>query len=126
MGIDKHGKIFALTANISALGGSNNYGGNLHMWTMNTPFSVALAGNVTTDTITYSGSNIDKTLTVEALGIRGRRVKSKVQLNIIGTDAQFDNGTQSKEVTTSTSGTVSETITITGSSEFNIVASFGI
>jgi hypothetical protein len=126
MGIDKHGKIFALTANITALGGTNGYGGNLHMWTMNTPFSVALAGNVTTDTITYSGSNIDKTLTVEALGIRGRNVKSKVQLNIIGTDAQFDNGTQSKEVTTSTSGTVSETITVTGSSQFNIVASFGI
>lgn len=126
MGIDKHGKIFALTANITALGGSNGYGGNMHMWTMNTPFSVALAGNVTTDTITYSGSNIDKTLTVEALGIRGRNVKSKVQLNIIGTDAQFDNGAQSKEVTTSTSGTVSETITVTGSGQFNIVASFGV
>ena len=126
MGIDKHGKIFALTANITALGGTNGYGGNLHMWTMNTPFSVALAGNVTTDTITYSGSNIDKTLTVEALGIRGRRVKSTVKLDIIGTDAQFDNGTQSKEVTTSTSGTVSETITVTGSSQFNIVASFGV
>ena len=126
MGIDKHGKIFALTANITALGGTNGYGGNLHMWTMNTPFSVALAGDVTTDTITYSGSNIDKTLTVEAFGIRGRRVKTKVQLEIIGTTAQFDNGTQSKEVTTSTGGTVSETITVTGSSEFNIVASFGV
>ena len=126
MGVDKHGKIFALTANITALGGTNGYGGNLHMWTMNTPFSVALAGNITTDTITHSGSNIDKTLTIEALGIRGRNVKTKVQLEIVGTTAQFDNGTQSKEVTTSTSGTVSETVTITGSDQFNIVANFGV
>ena len=126
MGIDKHQKIFAVTSNITALGGNSNYGGNLHMWTENTPFSVALAGNVTTDTITHSGSNIDKTLTIEALGIRGRRVKTKVQLEIVGTTAQFDNGTQSKEVTTSTGGTVSETITITGSSQFNIVANFGV
>jgi len=126
MGIDKHGKIFAITANITNTGGTNGYGGNMHMWTENTPFSVSLGGNVKTDTITYSGSNIDKTLTIEALGIRGRRVKTKVQMEIIGTDAQFDNGTQSKEVTTSTSGTVSETITITGSSQFNIVANFGV
>jgi hypothetical protein len=126
MGIDKHGKIFAVTANITALGGTNGYGGNLHMWTMNTPFSVALAGNITTDTITYAGSNIDKTLTIEAIGIRGRRVKSSVQLEIVGTDAQFDNGTQSKTVTTSTGGTVSETVTITGSSQFNIIANFGV
>lgn len=126
MGIDKHGKILAVTANITALGGTNGYGGNLHMWTMNTPFSVSLAGNVKTDTITYSGSNIDKTLTIEALGIRGRRVKTNVQLEIVGTDAQFDNGTQSKEITTSTGGTVSETITITGSSQFSIVANFGV
>ena len=47
-------------------------------------------------------------------------------MEIVGTDAQFDNGTQSKEVTTSTSGTVSETVTITGSSQFNIVANFGV
>lgn len=126
MGIDKHEKIFAVTANITASGGTNSYGGNLHMWTQNTPFSVALGGNVTTDTITHSGSNIDKTLTIEALGIRGRNVKTKVQLEIVGTTGQFDNGTQSKEVTTSTSGTVSETITITGSSQFNIVANFGV
>ena len=126
MGIDKHGKILAVTANITALGGTNGYGGNLHMWTMNTPFSVSLAGNVKTDFITYSGSNIDKTLTIEALGIRGRRVKTNVQLEIVGTDAQFDNGTQSKEITTSTGGTVSETITITGSSQFSIVANFGV
>jgi len=126
MGVDKHGKIFAITANITSLGGTNGYGGNLHMWTMNTPFSVALAGNVMTDTITHSGSNIDKTLTIEALGIRGRRVKTKVQLEIVGTTGQFDNGTQSKEVTTSTGGTVSETVTITGSSQFNIVANFGV
>ena len=56
----------------------------------------------------------------------GRNVKTKVQLEIVGTTGQFDNGTQSKEVTTSTSGTVSETITITGSSQFNIVANFGV
>ena len=126
MGIDKHQKIFAITANITATGGTNGYGGNMLMWTENTPFSVALGGNVTTDTITYSGSNIDKTLTIEALGIRGRNLKTKVQMEIVGTDAQFDNGTQSKEVTTSTSGTVSETVTITGSSQFNIVANFGV
>ena len=126
MGIDKHQKIFAITANITATGGTNGYGGNMHMWTENTPFSVALGGNVTTDTITHSGSNIDKTLTIEALGIRGRNLKTKVQMEIVGTDAQFDNGTQSKEVTTSTSGTVSETVTITGSSQFNIVANFGV
>ena len=126
MGIDKHGKIFAITANITATGGTNGYGGNMHMWTENTPFSVALAGDITTDTITHSGSNIDKTLTIETLGIRGRNLKTKVQMEIVGTDAQFDNGTQSKEVTTSTSGTVSETVTITGSSQFNIVANFGV
>lgn len=126
MGIDKHQKIFAITANITATGGTNGYGGNMLMWTENTPFSVALGGNVTTDTITHSGSNIDKTLTIEALGIRGRNLKTKVQMEIVGTDAQFDNGTQSKEVTTSTSGTVSETVTITGSSQFNIVANFGV
>ena len=126
MGIDKHGKIFAVTENITNTGGTNNYGGNMHMWTENTPFSVSLGGNVKTDTITYSGSNIDKTLTVEALGIRGRRVKTTVQLEIVGTDGQFDNGTQSKEITTSTSGTVSETITVTGSSQFSIVANFGV
>jgi hypothetical protein len=97
----------------------------LWMVTQDTPFRVEFGGSVTTDTISYSGSNINKSLTVGTWSISGQRVASEITLNITGIDAQFDNGTQSKTVTTNTSSDLSQTITITGSSQFNITAAYG-
>jgi len=97
------------------------------MWmlTTATPHKVNLTGNATTDTISYSGSNIDKTLTIEALNFKGQRLAKTITLNITSTNAQFDNGSQTKDVTTSASATVNETITVTGAGSFNITAAYG-
>lgn len=106
-------------------GSPDRYNKQLWMVTQDTPFRVEFGGTVTTDTISYSGSNINKTLTVGAWSITGHRVASEITLNITGNDAQFDNGTQSKTITTSTSSDMTQTITITGSSQFNITAAYG-
>ena len=95
------------------------------MYTESTPVTVDFAGNVTTDTVSYTGSNIDKTLTVVAYNLFGKRIAASVNLIITGTDMQFDNGTQNKTITTSASGTVSETVTITGAGTSRISASYG-
>lgn len=130
MGTDKHDRVWYVTWEAD-----NNYKGiatdgpyyqkQLWMMTDQTPFRVNLTGNATTDTITYSGSNIDKTLTIEALNFKGQRIAKNITLNITGSDAQFDNSSQTKNVTTSATATVDETITITGSGSFNITATFG-
>ena len=96
-----------------------------HIYSNSTPAAVVLAGNVTTDTITYSGSNINKTLTIEAKNLFNERVEASINLLIHGDDMEFDNGLQTKTVTTSASGTISETVTITGSGTSRITASFG-
>jgi hypothetical protein len=100
-------------------------GGVMEMYTESTPVTVDLTGNVTTDTITYSGSNFTKNLTVEAFNLFGKRIAASVNLIITGTDMQFDNGTQNKTITTSTSGGVLEIVTITGAGTSRISASYG-
>jgi len=128
MGIDKHDRIWYVTWDSDPMyytGVQNRYAKQAWMVTDQTPFNVSLTGNATTDTITYSGSNIDKTLTVESLNYKGQRLSSQITLNITGNDAQFDNGSATKTITTSSSGTVDETITITGSGTFNVTATFG-
>ena len=131
MGIDKHDRLWYITH--SAAGGgynmssANNSAYHKQMWmlTTATPHKVNLTGNATTDTISYSGSNIDKTLTIEALNFKGQRLAKTITLNITSTNAQFDNGSQTKDVTTSASATVNETITVTGAGSFNITAAYG-
>jgi hypothetical protein len=120
--IDKYGRFIA--ARRHEYHGGNS-GTTIEMYTETTPVSVDFAGNATTDTITYTSSNIDKTLTVVAYNLFGKRVAASVNLIIHGTDMQFDNGTQNKTITTSASGTVSETVTITGSGTTRISASYG-
>ena len=131
MGIDKHDRLWYITH--SAAGGyigktvTNDQRYHKQMWmlTTATPHKVNLTGNATTDTISYSGSNIDKTLTIEALNFKGQRLAKTITLNITSTNAQFDNGSQTKDVTTSASATVNETITVTGAGSFNITAAYG-
>lgn len=130
MGTDKHDRVWYVTweADGNYKGIATNgrfYQKQLWMMTDQTPFRVNLTGNATTDTITYSGSNIDKTLTIEALNFKGQKIAKNITLNITGSDAQFDNSSQTKNVTTSATTTVDETITITGSGSFNITATFG-
>lgn len=129
IGTDKLQRIWYVTwAADGGRYGENNpqyYNKQLWMVTQDTPFRVEFGSNVTTDTISYSGSNINKTLSVGAWSITGQRVASEITLNITGNDAQFDNGTQSKTITTSGSSDTNETITITGSSQFNITAAYG-
>ena len=130
IGTDKHDRVWYVTweADNNHRGVStsaSNYQKQLWMMTDQTPFRVNLTGNATTDTITYSGSNIDKTLTIEALNFKGQKIAKNITLNITGSDAQFDNASQTKNVTTSATTTVNETITITGSGSFNITATFG-
>ena len=130
IGVDKLGRIWYVTweADKNYYGYQSSlkqFAKQLWMVTYDTPFRVVLTGNITTDTINYTGSNISKTLTIEAWNIKGARLASDITLTITGTDAQFDNGTQTKTVTTSPITTVSQTITITGSGTFNISASYG-
>ena len=131
MGIDKHDRLWYITWSASGGGynmtssGSSTYHKQMWMLTTATPHKVNLTGNATTDAIEYTGSNIDKTLTIEALNFKGQRLAKNITLNITSTHAQFDNGSQTKDVTTSTSGTVDETITITGAGSFNITAAYG-
>lgn len=128
MGIDKHDRVWYVTWDSDPHyynSAQSRYTKQAWMVTDQTPFNVSLTGNATTDTITYSGSNIDKTLTVESLNYKGQRLSSQITLNITGNDAQFDNGSATKTITTSSSGTVDETITITGSGTFNVTATFG-
>ena len=120
--MDKYGRFIA--ARRHEYHGTGN-GTTVEMYTETTPVSVDFAGNATTDTITYTSSNIDKTLTVVAYNLFGKRVAASVNLIIHGTDMQFDNGTQNKTITTSASGTVSETVTVTGSGTTRISASYG-
>ena len=120
--VDKYGR-FIFQRKHEYHGTSN--GGVMEMYTESTPVTVDFAGNVTTDTVSYTGSNINKTLTVVAYNLFGKRVAASVNLIITGTDMQFDNGTQNKTITTSTSGTVSETVTITGAGTSRISASYG-
>ena len=100
-------------------------GGVMEMYTESTPVTVDLTGNVTTDTITYSGSNFTKNLNVEAFNLFGKRIAASVNLIITGTDMQFDNGTQNKTITTSASGAALEIVTITGAGTSRISASYG-
>ena len=131
MGIDKHDRLWYITHEAAGPGYSMSSGNNStyhkQMWmlTTATPHKVNLTGNATTDTISYSGSNIDKTLTIEALNFKGQRLAKTITLNITSTNAQFDNGSQTKDVTTSASATVNETITVTGAGSFNITAAYG-
>jgi hypothetical protein len=131
MGIDKHDRLWYITHEAAGAGyamtSSNNSSYHKQMWmlTTATPHKVNLTGNATTDTISYSGSNIDKTLTIEALNFKGQRLAKTITLNITSTNAQFDNGSQTKDVTTSASATVNETITVTGAGSFNITAAYG-
>ena len=131
MGIDKHDRLWYITHSAAGAGYNMSSGNNStyhkQMWmlTTATPHKVNLTGNATTDTISYSGSNIDKTLTIEALNFKGQRLAKTITLNITSTNAQFDNGTQTKDVTTSASATVNETITVTGAGSFNITAAYG-
>ena len=131
MGIDKHDRLWYITHEAAgggyAMQSANNSQYHKQMWmlTTATPHKVNLTGNATTDTISYSGSNIDKTLTIEALNFKGQRLAKTITLNITSTNAQFDNGSQTKDVTTSASATVNETITVTGAGSFNITAAYG-
>lgn len=131
MGIDKHDRLWYVTYSAagpyyqSSSSNDSNYHKQMWMLTTATPHKVNLTGNATTDTISYSGSNIDKTLTIEALNFKGQRLAKTITLNITSTSAQFDNGSQTKDVTTSASGTVNETITVTGAGSFNITAAYG-
>lgn len=129
IGHDKYDRVWYVTDNADPfpIGGYGTTNGTTQLWllTDDTPMRVDFGGNATTDTITYSGSNIDKTLTIEALNYIGQRLAKTVTLKISGSDAQFDNGTQSKNVTCSSSGTVSETITVTGNGSFDITAQYG-
>ena len=131
MGIDKYDRLWYVTYEVptgyvsTTPANTKNYHKQMWMITTATPFKINLTGNATTDTISYSGSNIDKTLTIEALNFKAQRVAKTITLTIHGSDAQFDNGTQTKDVTTSSSGTVDETITITGAGSFNITAAYG-
>ena len=131
MGIDKHDRLWYIThqaAGPYVSQTTNNdslYHKQMWMLTTATPHKVNLTGNATTDTISYSGSNIDKTLTIEALNFKGQRLAKTITLNITSTNAQFDNGSQTKDVTTSASATVNETITVTGAGSFNITAAYG-
>jgi hypothetical protein len=131
LGIDKHDRLWYITHEAAgagyALNSANNSQYHKQMWmlTTATPHKVNLTGNATTDTISYSGSNIDKTLTIEALNFKGQRLAKTITLNITSTNAQFDNGSQTKDVTTSASATVNETITVTGAGSFNITAAYG-
>lgn len=131
MGIDKHDRLWYVTYDTpgpyygATDANTKQYHKQMWMLTTQTPHKVNLTGNATTDTITYSGSNIDKTLTIEALNFKGQRIAKTITLTITGTSAQFDNGTQTKDVATSSSATVDETITVTGSGSFNITAAYG-
>lgn len=131
MGIDKYDRLWYVTYDVPgpyyATSSTNTERYHKQMWmiTSATPHKVNLTGNATTDTITYSGSNIDKTLTIEALNFKGQRLAKTITLTISNTSAQFDNGSQTKDVTTSSSGTVDETITVTAAGSFNITAAFG-
>ena len=131
IGIDKHERLWYMTYQAAGTYYGQNatndktYHRQMWMLTTATPHKVNLAGNATTDTISYSGSNIDKTLTVEALNFKGQKLAKTITLNITSSNAQFDNGSQTKDVTTSASGTVSETITVTGAGSFNITAAYG-
>lgn len=131
MGIDKHDRLWYITYSHAGpyVGATNNYNIDYHkqMWmlTTATPHKVNLTGNATTDTISYTGTDIDKTLTIEALNFKGQRLAKTITLNITSTNAEFDNGSQTKDVTTSASGTVNETITVTGAGSFNITAAYG-
>lgn len=131
MGIDKYDRLWYVTHEVptgyvsTTPDNTKYYHKQMWMITTATPFKINLTGNATTDTISYSGSNIDKTLTIEALNFKAQRVAKTITLTIHGSDAQFDNGAQTKDVTTSSSGTVDETITITGAGSFNITAAYG-
>lgn len=130
IGTDKHDRVWYVTweaeSNMNGITTNlSQYAKQLWMMTDQTPFRVNLTGNATTDTITYSGSNIDKTLTIEALNFKGQKIAKNITLNITGSDARFDNASQTKNITTSATTTVNETITITGSGSFNITATFG-
>lgn len=131
MGIDKYDRLWYVTHEVptgylnATADNTRRYHKQMWMMTTATPFKINLTGNATTDTINYSGSNIDKTLTIEALNFKAQRVAKTITLTIHGSDAQFDNGNQTKDVATSSSATVDETITITGAGSFNITAAYG-
>lgn len=131
LGIDKHDRLWYITHSAAGAGHAMSSGNNSlyhkQMWmlTTATPHKVNLTGNATTDTISYTGTNIDKTLTIEALNFKAQRLAKTITLNITSTNAQFDNGSQTKDVTTSASATVNETITVTGAGSFNITAAYG-
>ena len=131
MGIDKHDRLWYVTYQaagpyyLKTAANDKRYHKQMWMLTTATPHKVNLTGNATTDTISYTGSNIDKTLTIEALNFKGQRLAKTITLNITSTNAQFDNGSQTKDVTTSASATVNETITVTGAGSFNITAAYG-
>ena len=97
---------------------------SLHLLTPSLPVTVTLTSAASD--YTYSGSNINSTLTVNAINASGARIETNVKLVIEGSSMTFNDGTTIKTVTTSSSGDTSVPIIITGAGYTNVTASIEI
>lgn len=97
---------------------------SIHLLTPSLPVTVTLTSAASD--YTYSGSNINSTLTVNAINASGARIETNVKLVIEGSSMTFNDGTTIKTVTTSSSGDTSVPIIITGAGYTNVTASIEI
>ena len=118
MGRDSTDRIWYYTKNAS-----HGYM-DVHLLSPTLPVSVTLTPASTS--YTYSGSNINSTVAVDARNAAGTRIATSVKLVIEGASMTFSGGATTTTVTTSTSGATDVNIIVTGSGFSNIIASIEI
>jgi len=102
----------------------NLYNVELHLISQVLPYTTSI--EFTNPTVTYSGTDINETLKVNAYDSNGGRIAVDVLLTIEGSNMEFANSASSTTVTTSATQDTTVAITITGPGYANVSASFDI
>ena len=98
---------------------SNGYG-YCRIYQYNPSLPTNISVSLENDSYTYQGSDISTNLIVYSKDSQGEFVEKNLRISISGNNLFFSDGTQVKEVTTLTSGTLSVPVSITGGGRPNI------
>lgn len=106
---------------LSGAGQPQIYSTEQHVWADDLIYRVDLI--VADPYKEYTGTNTSTTLSISAYNAAGNRIVANLRTRIVGSNAQFSDGSSLKVTTTSATGAVTEAITITGPGnvEFQVV-----